>query len=153
MKISWRWGQSTTFVIMYMYVPSSAYLSVQFSHPVVSNSLRPHGLQQTRLPSPSPTPGVYSNSCPLSQWCHPTISSFVVPFSSRLQSLPASGSFPTSQLLVSGGQSKTYLYCFPKGVLGMKTMELVVGGWPRGSLHWIVSCLSWLILINYHLWL
>ena len=125
----------------------------QFSHSVVSNSLRPHGLQQTRLPSPSPTPGVYSNSCPLSQWCHPTISSFVVPFSSRLQSLPASGSFPMSQLLVSGGQSKTYLYCFPKGVLGMKTMELVVGGWPRGSLHWIVSCLSWLILINYHLWL
>ena len=56
--------------------------SVQFSHSVVSNSLRPHGLQYTRLPCPSPTPGAYSNSCPLSWWCHPTISSFVVPFSS-----------------------------------------------------------------------
>ena len=81
--------------------------SVQFSsvHSVVSHSLRPHGLQHTKLPCPSPTPGVYSNSCPLSQWCHPTISSSVVPFSSCLQSFPASGSFPMSQLFTSGGQS------------------------------------------------
>ena len=64
--------------------------SVQFSHLVVSNSLQPHGLQHARPPCPSPTPKVYSNSCPLSQWCHPTISSSVVPFSSRLQSFPAS---------------------------------------------------------------
>ena len=70
--------------------------SVQFNLSVVSNSLRPHGLQHTRPPCPSPTPGVYSNSCPLSRWCHPTTSSSVVPFFSRLQSFPASGSFPMS---------------------------------------------------------
>ena len=80
-------------------------VSVQFSHSVVSDSLRPHGLQHTRLPCPSPTPGAYSNTCPLSQCCHPTISSFVVPFSSRLQSFPASGSFQISQFFASGGQS------------------------------------------------
>ena len=68
--------------------------SVQFSHSVVSDSLWPHGLQHTRPPCPSPTPRVYPNSCPLSQWCHPAISSSVVPFSSCPQSLPASGSFP-----------------------------------------------------------
>ena len=78
-------------------------ISVQFSSPVVSDSLRPHGLQHTRLPCPSPTPGACSNSCPLSWWCHPTISSSVIPFSSCLQSFPASGSFPTSQLFASGG--------------------------------------------------
>jgi len=71
--------------------------SVQFSRSVVSDSLRPHRLQYTRPPCPSPTPGVYSNPCPLSRWCHPTISSSVVPFSSHLQSLPASGSFQMSQ--------------------------------------------------------
>ena len=78
---------------------------VQFSHSVVSDALRPHGLQHARPPCPSTTPGVYSNSCPLSQWCHPTISSSVVPFSSHLQSFPASGSFPMSQFFASGGQS------------------------------------------------
>ena len=71
----------------------------------MSNSLWPHGLQHARLPSPSLTPGVYSNSCPSRRWCHPTISSSVVPFSSRLQLLPASGSFPVSWLFTSGGQS------------------------------------------------
>ena len=65
----------------------------------------PHGLQHTRLPCPSPTPGAYSNSCPLNQWCHPTISSSVIPFSSHLQSFPASGSFQMSQFLASGDQS------------------------------------------------
>ena len=79
--------------------------SVQFSHLVVSSSLWPHGLQHTGLPCPSPTHGVYSNSCPLSQWCHPTISPSVVHFSSHLQSFPASGSFQMSQLFASGGQS------------------------------------------------
>ena len=79
--------------------------SVQFSHSVVSYSLRPHGLQNARPPCPSPTPSVYSNSCPSSQWCHPSISSSVVPFSSRLQSFPASGSLQMSQLFASGGQS------------------------------------------------
>ena len=77
----------------------------QFSHSVVSDSLQPHGLQHIRLPCPSPTPGACSNSCPSSWWCHPTISSSVIPFSSCLQSFPASGSFPMSQLLTSGGQS------------------------------------------------
>ena len=79
--------------------------SVQFSHSVVSDSLWPHRLQHSRPPYPSPTPGVYSNSCPLRQWCHPTISSSVVPFSSCLQSFPASGSFQMSQLFASGGQN------------------------------------------------
>ena len=71
----------------------------------MSDSLRPHGLQHARPPCPSPTPGVYSNSCPLSRWCHPTISSSVIPFSSRPQSFRASGSFPMSQFFASGGQS------------------------------------------------
>ena len=78
--------------------------SVQFSHSVMSNSLRSHRLQHTRPPCPSPTLGAYSNSCPLSQWCHPDISSSVVPFS-RLQSFPASGSFQMSQFFTSGSQS------------------------------------------------
>ena len=79
--------------------------SVQFSCSVVSDSLRPHGLQHFRLPCPSPTPRVYSNSYPLSRWCHPTILSSVVPFSSCLQSVPVSGSFQMSQFFASGGQS------------------------------------------------
>ena len=79
--------------------------SVQFSHSVVSNSLQPHESQHARPPCPSPAPRVYSNSCPSSRGCHPAISSSVVPFSSCSQSLPASGSFPMSQLLAWGGQS------------------------------------------------
>ena len=71
----------------------------------MSNSLRPHGSQHARPPCPSPTPGVYSNSCPLTWWCYPIISSSVIPFSSRLQSFPASGSFQMSQFFVSGGQN------------------------------------------------
>ena len=83
------------------------YNSVQFlfSCSVVSNYLQPHGLQHTRLPCPSQSPWVCSNSCPLSRWCHPTISSSVVPFSSSSQSFPASESFPLSQLFTSGGQN------------------------------------------------
>ena len=77
----------------------------QFSQSVMSDSLQPHELQHAKLPCPSPTPGVYSNSCPSSRWCHPTISSSVVPFSSCLQSFPASVSFPVSQFFTSGGQS------------------------------------------------
>ena len=71
----------------------------------MSDSLRPHGLQHARLPYPSPTPRAYSNSCPLTRWCHPTISAYVITFSSCLQSFPASGSLPRSQLFASGGQS------------------------------------------------
>ena len=78
---------------------------VQFSCSVVSDSLWPHGLQHARPPCLSPTPGIYSDSWPLSQWCHPAISSSVVPFSFRLQSFPASGSFQMSQFFPSGGQS------------------------------------------------
>ena len=81
------------------------FTSVQFSRSVVSDSLQPHESQHTRPPCPSPAPRVYPNSCPSSWWCHPTISSSVVPFSSHLQSFPASGSFPMSQLFPSGGQS------------------------------------------------
>ena len=83
----------------------SSIRSDQFSHSVMSNSLPPHELQHPRPPCPSPTPRVYLNSCPLSRWCHSTISSSVIPFSSNLQSFPASKSFQISQLFVSGGQS------------------------------------------------
>ena len=79
--------------------------SVQFSSSIMSDSLQPHEPQHARLPCSSPTPRVYSNSCPLSQWCHPAISSSVIPFSSCLQSFPTSGSFPMSQLFASGGLS------------------------------------------------
>ena len=79
--------------------------SVQFSHSVLSDSLRPHGLQHTRLPCPSPFPEACSNSFPSSRWCHPTNSSSVVPFSSCPQSFPAAGSFQMSQFFASGGQS------------------------------------------------
>ena len=80
-------------------------ISFQFSHSVVSDSLRPHELQHARPPCPSPTPGVHSNSCPLSRWCHPVNSSSVVSSSSCPRSLPASESFPMSQLFAWGGQS------------------------------------------------
>ena len=81
------------------------FFKFQFSHSVMTNSLRPHRLQHARSPCPSPTPRVYSNSCPLSQWCHPTISSSVIPFSSCLQSFLASRSLQISQFFTSGGQS------------------------------------------------
>ena len=79
--------------------------SVQFSRSVVSDSLRPHESQHARAPCPSPTPGVHPNSCPSSRWCHPAISSSIIPFSSCPQSLPASESFPMSQLFAWGGQN------------------------------------------------
>ena len=79
--------------------------SVQFSCSVMSNSLQPHGLQHARPLCPSTSPGVYSNSCPFSRWCHSTILSSIVPFSSHLQSFPASGAFPMSQFFVLGSQS------------------------------------------------
>ena len=83
----------------------SGYRKIQFSHWLMLNSLQPHGLQHNRPPCPAPTPGVCSNSCPLNQWCHPTIPSSVFPFSSHLQSCPASGSFLMSQFFASGGQT------------------------------------------------
>ena len=84
---------------------TTCFSSILFSRSVVSDSVRPHEPQHARPPCASPTPGVYPNSCPSSRWCHPAISSSVVPFSSCPQSLPASGSFPMSQLFTSGGQS------------------------------------------------
>ena len=105
--------------------------SVQFSHSVMSNSLKPHESQHIRPPCPSPTPGVYSNSSPLSRWCHPTILSSVVPSSSCPQSLPASGSFPLSQLFAWGGQSIGV--SAPASVLPMNTQD-----WsPLGGTGWI----------------
>ena len=86
-------------------MPRDSSSSVQFSRSVMSDSLWPHGLQHARLPCPSPTSGACSNSCPLSQWCYPTLSSSVGPFSSSLQSFPASGSFLMSQLFTLCGQS------------------------------------------------
>ena len=89
----------------YRYQILKSISSVQFSCSVVSDSLRTHELQQARPPCPSSTPGVHPNPCPLSQWCHPAISSSVIPFSSCPQPLPASESFPMSQLFAWGGQS------------------------------------------------
>ena len=90
---------------MYEFPKVNQFSSVQFSHSVMPDSLRPHESQHTRPPCPSPTPRVHSDSRPSSQWCHPAISSSVVPFSSRPKSIPASESFPMSQLFAWGGQS------------------------------------------------
>ena len=108
--------------------------SVQFSHSVVSDSLRSHGLQHARPPCPSPAPGVHPNSCPLNRWCHPTISSSVIPFSSCSQSFPASGSCQMSQFFTSGGQSigvsasasvlpMNIQYWFPLGLTGLISLQ------------------------------
>ena len=109
--------------------------SVQFSHSVVSDSLRPHESQHARPPCPSPTPGVHSNSHPLSRWFHPVISSSVVPFSSCPQSLPASESFPMSQLFASGSQS------IGASVSGSVLSMYILGWFPLG-LTALISLLS-----------
>ena len=97
----------------------------------MSDSLRPHGLQHSRLPCPSPTPGACSDSCPSSRWCHPTISSSVIPFSSCLQSFPASRSFPVSQVFAWGGQNI--------GVsASASVLSMNIQGWfPLGLTDWI----------------
>ena len=105
--------------------------SVQFSHSVISNSLRPHELPHTRPPCPSPTPGACSNSCPLSQWCHPTNSPSVIPFFTRHHSFPASGSFPVSQFFASGGQS--IRVSASPSVLPMTIQDWFPLGWTVGS--------------------
>ena len=105
--------------------------SVQISHSVMSDSLQPHGLQHARLPCPSPTPGAYPNSCPSRRWCHPSISSSVTPFSSHLQSFPASGSFPRNQFFASDGQNIGV--SASASVLPMNTQD-----WsPLGCTGWI----------------
>ena len=113
--VFWMWSFKTAFSLSFftlikkLFCSSSIsafqFSSVQFSHSVMSDSLRPHELWHARPPCPSPTPGVHSDSRPSSQWCHPAISSSVVPFSSCPQSLPASESFPMSQLFTWSGQS------------------------------------------------
>ena len=105
----------------------SRFSSVQFSHSVVSESLWSHEPQHTRPPCPPPTPRFHPNPCPLSRWCHPTITSSVIPFSSCPQSLSASGSFPVSQLLVWGGQSTGVSASTP--VLSMNTQDWSLLGW------------------------
>ena len=105
----------------------SAISSIQFSHSVVSDSLWPHELRHTRPLCPSPTPGIYPNSCPSSRWCHPAISSSVIPFSSCPQSLSASGSFPMSQLFTRGGQSIGV--SASTSVLPMNTQDWSPLGW------------------------
>ena len=115
----------------------------KWSHSVVSDSLWPHEPQHTRPPCPSPTSAVYSNSCPSNQWCHPTISSSVVPFSSCPQSLPASGSFPMSQLFAWGGQSTGV--SASASVLPMNTQDWSPSGWTgwislqSKGLSWVFS--------------
>ena len=109
------------------WIPGMNQFSVQFSCSVVSDSLWPHGLQHPWLPSPSTTPGACSNSCPLSWWCYPTISSSVIPFSSCPQSFPASGSFPVSQFFTSGGQSIGA--SAPASVLPMNIQDWFTLGW------------------------
>ena len=103
----WQWSEALTRTLLQITGMKSGYSisSVQFSRSVVSNSLWPHESQHARPPCPSPTPKVYPNSCPRSRWCHPAISSSVVPFSSWPQSFPASESFPMSQLFAWVGQS------------------------------------------------
>ena len=119
----------------YLVISSSMHLcSFQFSCSVVSDSLRPHESQHGRPPCPSPTPGVHSNSCPSSRWCHPATSSSVTPFSSCPQSLPASGSFPMSQFFSSGGQS-----------IGVSASTSVL---PMNIQHWFPSRLTGLISLR-----
>ena len=110
-----------------VYMCNGIFSSVQFSRSVVSDSLRPHESQHARPHCPSPAPGVYSNSCPSSWWYHPAISSSVVPFSSCPQSLPASGSFPMSQVFTSGGQSTGV--SASASVLPMNTQDRSPLGW------------------------
>ena len=110
---------------------SASFSSVQFSHSVMSDSLRLHEWQHARPPCPSSTPRVYPNPCPLSQWCHPTVSSSVIPFSSCPQSFPASGSFQMNQLFTSGGQSIGV--SASTSVLPMNTQDWSPLGWTGWS--------------------
>ena len=114
------------------YIPSQ--WSAQFSHSVASDSLRPHGLQHTRLPCPSPTSRACSNSCPSNWWCHPTISSSVVPLSSCPQSFPVSGSLQMSQFSSSGGQS------IGASALASVPPKNLEDGFPLGLTGWSPYC-------------
>ena len=123
-------------VCVYIYIHTHPIIrrsSVQFSHSVMSDSLWPHELQHTRPPCPSPTPEVHSNSCPLGRWCHPAISSSVIPFSSCPQSFPASESFPMSQHFAWGGQSIGVSAL--ASVLPMNTQDWFPLGWTGCKLE------------------
>ena len=117
----WKLGLQDIYINIFVMIYYPLFFSVQFSHLVISNWLRSHGLQHTRLPCPSPTPRTNSNSAPSSQWCHPTISSSVIPFSSCLQSFPASGSFQITQFFASGGQK--IQNWFPLGWTGWISLQ------------------------------
>ena len=121
------WSLEPSPIVLHVLVP------VQFGGSVMPNSLQPHGLQHASLTCPSPSPRVHSNSCPSSRWCHPAISSSVVPFSSCLQSFPASGSFQMSQLLASAGQSVEV--SASTSVLPMNTQDWSLGWTSRTSLQ------------------
>ena len=132
---SWRWKKGVVGGRLVMGgFPAH---TVQFSCSVMSDSSQPHGLLHTRPLCPSPSPGVCSNSGPLSWWCHPIISSSVVPFSFCLQSFPASGSFPMSQFFTSGGQSievSASALVLPKNIQDWFPLELRVH--PKGNQSW-----------------
>ena len=125
-KASEKWISSLLIFRNPNIVPPSVFV-VQFSRSVVSDSLRPHESQHARPPCPSPIPGVHTNPCPFNQWCHPTISSSVVPFSSYPQFFPESGSFQISQLFASGGQSIGV--SASTSVLPMNTQDWSPVGW------------------------
>ena len=146
-KGMWRIWSSTAYQVLGVFSHAISHLaftpnlsgrflifsSVQFSHSFMSDSLQPHDSQHARPPCPSPTPGVYSNSCASSWWYHPTISSSVVPFSSCPQSLPESGSFPMSQFFVGGGQS-----------IGVSALASVL---PMNTQDWFpLGCTGWISL-------
>ena len=122
-----KWKEIMIHDTTWINLGNTQFSSVQFSHSVVSKSLRPHEPQHARPPCPSPTSRAYPNSCPLSQWCHLAISSSVVPFSSCPQSLPASGSFQMSQLFTSGSQSTGV--SASASVLPMNTQDWSPLGW------------------------
>ena len=129
--------------------------SVQICHSVVSDSLQPHGLQHARLPCPSPTPGAYSNSCPLSQWCHPTISSSVIPFSSCIQSFPAPGSFPMSQFFAVNMCVVYGLYYVEVVSLYAHFLESFYHTWVLNfvkSFSASVEIIVWFLFFNLAIW-
>ena len=126
-------------VVEFMFASLFFFLFLLFSHSVMSNSLWPHELQRARFPCPSPTPRACSNSCPLIQWCYPTISTSVVPFSCCLQSFQALGSFPVSQFFASGGQS-----------IGVSASASVL---PMNIQDWFsLGLTSWISLQSKGLW-
>ena len=133
-KIIQYWMRLSSLKTIWMFKKSLRDI-ISSVHSVMSDSLRPHESQHARPPCPSSTPRVHSNSCPLSQWCHPTISSSVLPFSSHLQSFPASGSFPRSQFFISGGQRIAVS-------ASASVLPMNIQGWFSLGLTGLISLLS-----------